>query len=195
MYAHLSTLVVSFFRVFRRVEFDVISSGDTYWERRRNTASPHRGLEGGKAFSWNQTCLWCRDITSSTHGICYRILFLRVPFRGCIGKNFTAIRSFHILSSTKLLNCTTAFYFMCSNVYLRLVTKFQNWIFQVRPRTASVILLTGRVWDGIMDPLVGFFTSRTRTRWGQLRPWSVLYTCKFMLNGFKGLDFLHCRLP
>lgn len=41
--------------------------------------------------------------------------------------------------------------------------------------TASWILLIPRVWDAVFDPIMGIMAERTRTRWGQYRPW-ILFT-------------------
>ncbi len=35
----------------------------------------------------------------------------------------------------------------------------------------SVLLLVSRLFDGVTDPLVGYITDRTVTRWGRYRPW------------------------
>ena len=34
-----------------------------------------------------------------------------------------------------------------------------------------IIVLLGRVWDGITDPIVGYLCGRTKTKLGQFRPW------------------------
>ncbi len=36
---------------------------------------------------------------------------------------------------------------------------------------AGAILLFARLWDGVTDPLVGWLSDRTRTRFGRRRPW------------------------
>jgi GPH family glycoside/pentoside/hexuronide:cation symporter len=41
--------------------------------------------------------------------------------------------------------------------------------------TASWILLIPRIWDAVFDPIMGIMADRTRTRWGQYRPW-ILFT-------------------
>jgi GPH family glycoside/pentoside/hexuronide:cation symporter len=50
------------------------------------------------------------------------------------------------------------------NVFLLVIVKLQ-------PRVVGAIVLSGRFWDGLMDPTVGMMTQRTRSRWGSLKPW------------------------
>jgi sugar (glycoside-pentoside-hexuronide) transporter len=38
----------------------------------------------------------------------------------------------------------------------------------------SWVFLAGRVWDAVSDPLIGFASDRTRTRWGRRRPYILL---------------------
>ncbi len=33
------------------------------------------------------------------------------------------------------------------------------------------MVLVGRVWDAVTDPVVGYLTQKTHTRWGRFRPW------------------------
>ena len=33
------------------------------------------------------------------------------------------------------------------------------------------ILLSGRLWDALTDPVIGHWSDRTRSRWGRRRPW------------------------
>jgi GPH family glycoside/pentoside/hexuronide:cation symporter len=38
----------------------------------------------------------------------------------------------------------------------------------------SWVFLVGRIWDAVTDPIMGFISDRTRTRWGRRRPWLLL---------------------
>ena len=49
--------------------------------------------------------------------------------------------------------------------------KFATDILYVAPAAAGTLLLLGRLWDAINDPLIGRLSDRTRTRWGRRRPW------------------------
>ena len=40
---------------------------------------------------------------------------------------------------------------------------------------AGTLLLVGRLWDAVFDPMMGVMADRTKTRWGKFRPW-VLWT-------------------
>ncbi|XP_072273717.1 sodium-dependent lysophosphatidylcholine symporter 1 isoform X2 [Pyxicephalus adspersus] len=60
-------------------------------------------------------------------------------------------------------------------------------VVQMSPFNASIILFTGRIWDAITDPLVGFFVSKSSwTPLGRLLPWVMLSTpfaviCYFLI--------------
>lgn len=44
-------------------------------------------------------------------------------------------------------------------------------LIQLDPTYVLIIVFSGRVWDAITDPVVGYLCSITRTRFGRLRPW------------------------
>ncbi|MGK7891028.1 MAG: MFS transporter [Leptolyngbyaceae cyanobacterium] len=41
------------------------------------------------------------------------------------------------------------------------------------PSLAGGVLLVGKVWDAVNDPLVGWLSDRTRSRWGRRFPWMI----------------------
>jgi len=46
-----------------------------------------------------------------------------------------------------------------------------NMELQMRPLYVSIILMSLRLWDGIIDPIMGWISDNTRTRWGRRRPY------------------------
>lgn len=36
---------------------------------------------------------------------------------------------------------------------------------------AGIVVMIGRIWDAVTDPLVGYLSDRTRSRWGRRRPY------------------------
>ncbi len=53
------------------------------------------------------------------------------------------------------------------NVYLAL---FLTDVVGLTPAVAALVFFIGSTWDYINDPMVGYLSDRTRTRWGRRRP-------------------------
>ena len=51
----------------------------------------------------------------------------------------------------------------------------------VRPALAAIAILIGRTWDYINDPLFGYISDHTRTRWGRRRPYLLFGPIPFAL--------------
>jgi GPH family glycoside/pentoside/hexuronide:cation symporter len=49
----------------------------------------------------------------------------------------------------------------------------------MRAAWVGVILLVGRLWDSINDPLVGTLSDRVNTRWGRRRPFLLVFALPF----------------
>jgi len=54
-------------------------------------------------------------------------------------------------------------------------TAFYTDVFGLSVGAATAILLWPRLWDAVVDPIVGILADRTNTRWGKFRPW-ILFT-------------------
>ncbi|NBC28821.1 MAG: MFS transporter [Spirochaetes bacterium] len=70
---------------------------------------------------------------------------------------------------------------------------FLTDVVRINPALAGFVVLIGRVWDAISDPLMGFLSDRTRTRWGRRRPYMLagilLVFASFVLLWYpSGLD-------
>ncbi len=60
----------------------------------------------------------------------------------------------------------------------------------LRPGPAGTIFLVTKIWDAINDPLMGWLTDRTVSRWGRRRPWLLFGAVPF------GLAFwMHWLVP
>ncbi|MEM1166182.1 MAG: MFS transporter [Planctomycetota bacterium] len=49
-----------------------------------------------------------------------------------------------------------------------------NMELQMRPLYVAIILMSLRLWDGIIDPLMGWVSDNARTRWGRRRPFILV---------------------
>lgn len=49
----------------------------------------------------------------------------------------------------------------------------------LNPSLAGTVLLIGKIWDGINDPLIGWLSDHTCSRWGRRYPWIVLGAIPF----------------
>jgi len=49
--------------------------------------------------------------------------------------------------------------------------KFSTDVLLIAPGVMGVIFGVSRIWDGVSDPLAGYFSDRTQTRIGRRRPW------------------------
>jgi GPH family glycoside/pentoside/hexuronide:cation symporter len=52
----------------------------------------------------------------------------------------------------------------------------------IRPGIAAVAIFIGRSWDYINDPIFGYISDRTRTRWGRRRPFLLFGTLPLVLT-------------
>ncbi|HOT98029.1 MAG TPA: MFS transporter [bacterium] len=61
---------------------------------------------------------------------------------------------------------------------------FYTDVFGITAAAAGTLLLVGRFWDAIFDPIMGSLADRTNTRWGKFRPWLLWTAVPFALMFF-----------
>ncbi|BAU11136.1 sugar (glycoside-Pentoside-hexuronide) transporter [Leptolyngbya sp. NIES-3755] len=49
----------------------------------------------------------------------------------------------------------------------------------LKPGLAGSILMIGKIWDAINDPIVGMWSDRTQSRWGRRHPWMIFGAIPF----------------
>lgn len=47
---------------------------------------------------------------------------------------------------------------------------------------AGLIIMLGKVWDAVTDPLVGYYSDRTKTKWGRRRPFMLVGSVPLFLT-------------
>ncbi|MDX1978509.1 MAG: MFS transporter [Pseudanabaenaceae cyanobacterium bins.68] len=52
------------------------------------------------------------------------------------------------------------------------------------PGAAGLVLLIGKVWDAVNDPLIGLWSDRTQSKWGRRLPWMTYGAIPFGLTFF-----------
>lgn len=48
--------------------------------------------------------------------------------------------------------------------------------------TAGLAIMIGKIWDAVTDPMMGFISDRTRSRWGRRRPYFLFGAVPMMLS-------------
>jgi GPH family glycoside/pentoside/hexuronide:cation symporter len=56
---------------------------------------------------------------------------------------------------------------------------FLTDVAKLNPALAGLTILLGKIWDAVNDPLVGWLSDRTRTRWGRRRPYLLFGAVPF----------------
>lgn len=69
---------------------------------------------------------------------------------------------------------------------------FYTDVFGIAAAAAGTMFLITRIWDTVLDPVIGIISDRTHTRWGKFRPYLIWMAIPFALAGvltFSSPDF------
>ncbi|MEL4895554.1 MFS transporter [Crocosphaera sp. Alani8] len=61
-----------------------------------------------------------------------------------------------------------------SNILVFFFLFFLTDVAGLKPGMAGIIVMIGKIWDAINDPLIGWLSDRTRSRFGRRYPWMIL---------------------
>ena len=73
---------------------------------------------------------------------------------------------------------------LTANLQVFYLLYFFTSVAGMNPGRAGVVLLVGKLWDAINDPIVGILSDRTRSPWGRRYPWMLWASLPFGLSFF-----------
>jgi GPH family glycoside/pentoside/hexuronide:cation symporter len=62
-------------------------------------------------------------------------------------------------------------------------TIFYTDVFGLAAESVALMFLITKIWDAVMDPVVGMIADRTETRWGKFRPYMLWFAIPFGILG------------
>lgn len=71
-----------------------------------------------------------------------------------------------------------------ANIGIFYTAYFLTDVAGLNPSLAGWVLLVGKIWDAINDPIVGVLSDRTQSRWGRRLPWMLYGAIPFGITFF-----------
>jgi GPH family glycoside/pentoside/hexuronide:cation symporter len=86
----------------------------------------------------------------------------------------TAISQDRIPRRNKFMYAISDFTFSFTDTTMSVLWAiFMSDVVGLKLSYAALVILIGRIWDSIDDPVFGYITDRTRSRWGRRRPYLI----------------------
>lgn len=90
-------------------------------------------------------------------------------------------------------------YFTTANLFLLL---YYTDVLGLSPTVGGLVFAIALIWDAVLDPVMGYVASRTRSRWGRYRPYllfgavplAISWALIFLPLGLKGTALVVCAL-
>ena len=60
---------------------------------------------------------------------------------------------------------------------------FYSDVFGLSLGATATLMLVTRIWDAILDPMMGILADRTQTKWGKYRPYQLWFAAPFAICG------------
>ncbi len=73
---------------------------------------------------------------------------------------------------------------MAGGLLILLQLKFLTDVAGLAPSLAGMVLLVGKIWDAVNDPLIGWLSDRTCSKWGRRLPWIIYSALPFACAQF-----------
>ena len=89
----------------------------------------------------------------------------------------------HLTRKAKLFYGAGDFGFALTDTVIGVIFAiFLTDVVGLAPALAAVAIFVGRTWDYINDPIIGYISDRTRSRWGRRRPFLIIGFIPFALG-------------
>jgi GPH family glycoside/pentoside/hexuronide:cation symporter len=89
----------------------------------------------------------------------------------------------HLSRKAKIFYGTGDFGFALTDTVIGVIFAiFLTDVVGLAPGLAAIAIFVGRTWDYINDPIIGYISDRTRSRWGRRRPFLILGFIPFALG-------------
>jgi sugar (glycoside-pentoside-hexuronide) transporter len=70
---------------------------------------------------------------------------------------------------------------LIQGMFMTYLMVFYTDVFGIGAAAAGILLMVARIWDALLNPIIGITIDRTRTKWGKSRPYVLLMPFPFLV--------------